>query len=105
MNTEMIGIYRIALLPRADEAAFVKHMTKVVFENPSALQLTRVTSGFKHQLLKLSGDTKQYAWMATVSLMEPHYDFAQHDQVQKQVEKFGVLCGLDVYTLVGASER
>lgn len=105
MKTDMIGIYRIALLPHADEAAFVKHMTKVVFENPHALQLTRITSAFSHQLLKLNGDLRQYAWAATVSLMGAQYDFAQFDHIQKQIEKFGVVCGLDVYTLAGSSER
>jgi hypothetical protein len=92
-------MYRIALLPRANEQAFVKHMTKVVFQNPSALQLTRITRGFQHQLLKAQGDLRQYVWQATVDLQtDAGYDFAQHSRVQESIGRFGVLVGVEAYT-------
>lgn len=95
----MTGMYRIALLPRANEQAFVKHMTNVVFKNPSALQLTRITRGFQHQLLKVQGDLQQYVWQATVDLQtDAGYDFAQLSRVQESIKRFGVLIGVDVYT-------
>src|SRR4051794_33670487 len=52
----MTGVYRIALLPTADEQAFAKHMTNVFSKNSGAMQLTRTTSGFDHHLLKIHGD-------------------------------------------------
>jgi hypothetical protein len=61
----MTGVYRIALLPTADEQAFARHMTNVVFEKSGAMQLTRITSGFDHHL-QVHGNLRQYAWQATV---------------------------------------
>ena len=95
----MTGVYRIALLPSADEQAFVKHMTDVVFKNPNALQLTRITRGFEHQLLKIQGDLRQYAWQAQVDLQtDAGYDFAQNSRVQESIKDFGVLIGIEAYT-------
>ena len=101
----MTGIYRIALLPAADEQAFVKHMTDVVFKKPGALQLTRTTSGFDHRLLKVHGELRQYAWQATVHLMTAAaYDFAQNERVQEAINKFGVLIGLETYTNIEVAQ-
>ena len=95
----MTGVYRIALLPTADEQKFVKHMTTVVFETPGALQLTRTTTGFDHRLLKINSELRQYAWQATVHLMtDAPYNFVQYERVQEAIKKFGVLIGLETYT-------
>jgi hypothetical protein len=97
----MTGVYRIALLPGAEEQAFVKHMTNVVFKNPSALQLTRITRSFEHRLLVLQGDLRQYAWLATVDLQtDAGYDFAQNSSVQESIRDFGVLIGVEAYTYI-----
>jgi hypothetical protein len=102
----MTGIYRIALLPGADERAFVKHMRDVVFKNPNALQLTRITRGFEHRLLKMHGDLRLYAWQATVDLQtDSGYDFAQNAHVQKSIQEFGVLIGVEAYTNMEGTER
>ena len=102
----MTGIYRIALLPPADEQAFAKHMTDVVFQDPDALQLTRITEGMKHQLLRIQSEFQQYAWLAEVHLLEAvPYDFAQSSKrVQESIKTFGVLVGIDVYTNIGAEQ-
>ena len=65
---KMLGICHIALLPTADEDAFVSHMSAEVFHG-SVLQLTRVTSGFGHQLLKRPSELRQYAWKVTAQLV------------------------------------
>lgn len=98
----MTGMYRIALTPGADEQAFVRHMTDVVFKAPDALQLTRITRGFEHRLLKMQGDWRQYVWQATVDLMtETGYNFAQQPRVQESIKDFGVLIGVEAYTVAG----
>ena len=95
----MTGAYRIALLPSADEQAFVRHMTDVVFNNPSALQLTRTTEQFEHQLLKISGDLRQYVWQVKVTLTtDVPYDFTQNAKVQETIMDFGVLFSVEAYT-------
>jgi hypothetical protein len=96
----MTGVYRIALLPSADEQAFIRHMTSVVFSNSSAMQLTRITSGFNHQLLKFDGNLRLYGWQATVHLVnDAGYDFAENNKrVQEAIKKFGILIGLETYT-------
>ena len=101
---EMSGVYRFALLAKADEEGFIKHMTDVVFKNPSALQLTRTTTGFTHRLLKAAGPFRQYAWHVTVDLMtDAPYDFGQNiERVQRSIEAFGVLIGVEAYTPVGS---
>ncbi len=97
----MTGMYRIALLPGADEKAFVSHMQDEVFKDPNALQSTRNTRGFQHQLLKVDGNLRQYCWQATADLQtNAGYDFAQEAQVQKWVQDFGVLIGVESYTHV-----
>jgi hypothetical protein len=102
----MTGLYHIVLLPGADEQAFVRHMTDVVFKSTSVLQLTRITSGFDHQLLKSTGDFRSFAWQATVRLVTDHgYDFLQNiERVQKSVADFGLLTRVDVYTNVEAAQ-
>ena len=99
---KMKGIYRIALLPGTDESAFVKHMTDTVFTNPSAVQLTRITRGITHQLLKGRSEFREYAWFVIVDLMTDHgYDFAQNvERMGKAIDGMAVVIGLDVYTNV-----
>src|SRR5262245_23379746 len=96
----MTCVYCIALLPAADEQAFARHMTNVVFKTTGVMQLTRTTSGFDHHLLKIGGDLRQYAWQATVRLVnDAGYNFAQNNErVQEAIKKFGVLIGLEQYT-------
>jgi hypothetical protein len=101
---KMLGIYHIALLPTADEDAFVSHMTAEVFHG-DVLQLTRVTSGFSHQLLKRPSELRQYAWKVTAQLVSGGYDFAQNvERLQASIEQFGVVIGVDAYTEMAAAE-
>ena len=100
MDNTMTGVYHIVLRPDADEQAFVKHMTDVVFEDPNALQPTRITRSFAHQLLKAQGSLPRYSWQTTVDLeTDAGYDFERNaGTVQKHVESFGLLVGIDAYT-------
>jgi hypothetical protein len=101
---KMLGAYHIALLPTADEDAFVSHMTGAVFHG-GVLQLTRVTSGFSHQLLERPGELRQYAWQVTVQLVSGGYDFAQNvERLQASIEQFGVVIGVDAYTEIATAE-
>jgi len=97
----MTGMFRIALLPSADEGAFASRMMDV-FKKADALQLTRITSGFTHTLLKKSSDVREYVWEARVELVTDHpYNFAENlERVQKSVDGFGVVSGLDIYSNV-----
>lgn len=96
----MLGVYHIALLPTADETAFVGHMTAKVFPRSDILQLTRVTSGFTHRLLKRAGQLDQFAWNVTVQLMtDAGYDFEQNvERIQASLQAFGLLIGVDTFT-------
>lgn len=101
---KMLGIYHIALLPTANEDAFVSHMTAEVFDG-GVLQLTRVTSGFSHQLLKRPGELHQYAWHVTAQLVSGGYDFAQNiERLQASIEQFGLVIGVDTYSEIAAAE-
>jgi hypothetical protein len=93
----MTGIFRIALLPNADEKKFVDHMVGSVFDT---LQLTRVTRGFAHSLLK--GEFRQYAWLVTVDLVgDGNYDFNQNrERVEQSIAGFGLLLAIEAYTNV-----
>jgi hypothetical protein len=92
----MTGIFRIALLPGADEKKFVEHMVSNVFD---ALQLTRITRGFAHSLLKPKSEFRQYAWLVTVDLVaDGNYDFNQNrERVEQGIAEFGLLIDIDVY--------
>jgi hypothetical protein len=96
----MTGMYRISLLPGADDQAFEKRMTEVVFNDGTALQLTRITQGFEHRLLRGHGLFRQYLWQVTVDLVtDKPYDFAENvEKVQAHVGSWGVVNGLEVYT-------
>lgn len=96
----MTGMYRISLLPDADDQAFEKQMTETVFSDVSALQLTRITRDFDHRLLRRRGDFREYVWHVTVDLVtDKGYDFAENiERVQAHVTNWGVVTGLDVYT-------
>ena len=112
----MVGLFRFALLPHAEPESFEAHMRDEVFDGP-ALQLTRTTSGFDHQLLlaslRRSGDDglhsphpgTQYLWQVTVNLMtDSGYDFEQNAaRVQEQVAQFAVLIGVESYTIIEGS--
>jgi hypothetical protein len=114
----MTGLFRLALHPGADVAAFEKHMTTEVFTHPNALQLTRITLGFRHTLLaaraRVPGGprsvdphpTPQYVWVARVSLQtESGYDFPENaPHVQEQVGQFATLVAVEAYTNVGPDE-
>ncbi len=97
------GMYRIALSPKADERKFVSHMVDRVFKDSAALQLTRITTGFTHTLLKEEGPFRHYAWLVVVELMtDAGYNFAENSQrVQERINDFGVLIGVSAYTNVG----
>ena len=103
---KMLGVYHIALLPAADEAAFVRHMTGKVFPSTDILQLTRITSGFSHQLLRRAGQLHQFAWNVTVQLVtDAGYDFEQNVQrIQASLHAFGLVIGVDTFTEVATDE-
>jgi hypothetical protein len=102
----MTGLFRFALLPGVEASAFEEHMTDEVFTHPNALQLTRITRGFSHQLLAATlrrpGDPElinphpglQYVWQATVDL--------QTDSVQERVAEFATLIAIESYFNVEA---
>lgn len=90
------GIYRIALLPEADEKLFVDHMVKNVF---NVLQLTRITKSFTHALLAMKSDFRQCAWIVTVDLVTDHgYNFEENNErIQTAIAEFGLLIGTETY--------
>jgi hypothetical protein len=92
----MTGMYRIALLPEADEKRFIDHMRSKVFD---VLQLTRVTRGFTHTLLKSGSDFRQYVWLAAVDLVgDGDYNFGRNrERVQEAIAEFGLLVGIDSF--------
>jgi hypothetical protein len=97
---EMMGVYRIELEDGAAEDRFVSHMKETVFQTVGALQLTRVTSGFDHELLKVDASPRQYAWFAKAHLVGDHkYDFHQWKAVQEHVKDYGKLVAIESYTL------
>lgn len=112
---KMTGLFRFALLPGADAEAFEEHMRTDVFGSPNALQLTRITSGFSHQLLvaerRSAGESTHphpgahYVWLTTVDLVtDAGYDFEENGpSVQQQVEQFAVLVAIESY--VGVNEQ
>ena len=97
ISSMMTGIFRIALLPAADEQEFVEHMVSSVFD---VLQSTRITRGFRHSLLKSESEFRQYVWLATIDLVgNGQYDFDENrERVQKAIADVGLLIGIDVYT-------
>lgn len=103
---KMVGVYHIALLPTADETAFVRHMAGEVFPSTSILQLTRITSGFSHRLLKRSGQLHQFAWNVTVQLVtDAGYDFQQNvERIQASLQAFGLVIGIDTFTELATDE-
>ena len=93
---KMTGMFRIELLAEADEKKFIDHMQGKVFE---VLQLTRVTRGFTHALLKSGGEFRQYTWLAGVDLVgDKRYNFAQNrERVQQAIAEFGLLIGIESF--------
>lgn len=103
---KMLGVYHIALLTTADEDAFISHMTEKVFGSADILQLTRITSGFSHQLIKRTGELRQFAWLVTADLVTSvGYDFEQNmERLQASLQPFGVVIGVDAYTQLAAGK-
>jgi hypothetical protein len=102
---KMVGIYHIALLPEADEAAFVTHMEGA----EGVLQLTRVTSGFEPRLLRREATTdglRGYAWHVSAQLVgDAGYSFAQNvPRLAAGIAPFGVVAGVDAYAVVAEPE-
>jgi hypothetical protein len=99
---KMTGMYYISLLPDADDEAFVKQMMEVVFNNVAVLQATRITRGFTHQLLKGRSEFREYVWQVTVDLVtDKGYNFGGNiERVQQSVADWGLVTGMDVYTIV-----
>lgn len=95
---DMTAVYRITLLDGVSGDAFIQHMREV-FAKVDALKLTRTTSGFEHRLLQAAEAPGQFAWLATVHLVNDRkYDFHQWETVQAHVKEFGRLTGIDSYT-------
>lgn len=99
----MTGIFHITLVPDADEQAFVAHMVNAVFS--SSLLATRITRSQTNALLKKHGGLRQYAWQATVDLMNdmgrPFDDFLA--AVRNSIAAYGEVTGVDTYTHVDAT--
>ena len=109
----MTGLFRFALLPDVEPESFEAHMRDEVFGG-FALQATRITHSFDHQLLlaqvRRSGDDglhsphpgTQYVWQATVNLMtDAGYDFEQNiERIQQRVGQFAVLIDVESYTII-----
>ncbi|MGH8867437.1 MAG: hypothetical protein ACRDYU_05515 [Actinomycetes bacterium] len=103
----MTGHYRFALRPDASAPAFENHLTTSVI--PEGLQLTRVTSGFRHRLLRVTDArdlsepasdrlSPQYVWEATVTLVQGGYDFDQNiARLQDRVAEYATLVGVDAH--------
>lgn len=95
-----LGLYDIALLPSADEDAFVAHMRMEGADDRGILQLTRITSGFQLRLLRRA--SRRYAWLVTAQLVtDAGYDFGQNlERLQADIADFGVVLGVDTLTEV-----
>jgi hypothetical protein len=110
----MTGLFRFALLPGVEPESFEEHRTDKVFTNPHALQLTRITRRFNHQLLSCRfrrpgnrdqidpNPGRQYVWQAMVELQtNSGYDFEENaDSVQERVAQFAVLVAVESYAHV-----
>jgi hypothetical protein len=94
-----IGQFRFALVPEADENAFLE---KTRNDFPQALTSTRITTGFEHTLMKgpVAG---QYVWQAKADLMtEAGYDFpGVASQIQETIGNEAVLIGVEIFTEIG----
>jgi hypothetical protein len=109
----MTGLFRFAVHPGVDAAAFEQHMAEL-FTEADALQLTRITTGFDHKLLAVTYRTpgspepitpvpgRQYIWKVEVNLhTDSGYDFhANAERVQERVADFATLIALEAYTNV-----
>ena len=93
---KMTGMFRIALLPEADEKKFIDHMQGKAFD---VLQATRVTRGFTHALLKSRGEFREFVWVAVVDLVgDRDYNFGRNrERVQEAIAEFGLLIGIDSF--------
>lgn len=98
------GRYRIALLKDTDPRAFEKEMLEVHFENPQIMQLTRVTRGLTHALLRREGDFPVYEWEVTVdSMNNVPYDYRQNiERAQEAIASSGLLIGVDACVKAGS---
>jgi hypothetical protein len=109
----MTGLFRFALLPDADPAAFELHLANA-FDDRAVLGATRITSAFHHQLLasrRVSGNESdnphpgpQYVWVATVDLVtSAGYAFDEKAaRVQELVAPFAVLTGIESFVEVAS---
>jgi hypothetical protein len=109
----MTGLFRLALLPGVEPETFEAQMRDEILHE-FALQATRITSDFDHQLLRADvrqrGDdadrdghlSQHYVWQATVRLMtDAGYDFERNaERVQEAVAQFAVLIGIESFTNV-----
>ena len=109
----MTGLFRLALLPGVEPEAFETQIRDEILHE-FALQATRITSDFDHQLLRAdvrqrgeddserAGLAQQYVWHVTVRLMtDAGYDFEGNaGRVQEAVAQFAVLIGIESYTNV-----
>jgi hypothetical protein len=110
----MIGMFHFALLPGADPTAFEQRMRGDVFTDPNALQLTRITERFHHDLarerVRRPGDDDfsnpgpaiHYVWIATVDLTTSSgYDFEENaPAIQERVAELAVLTAVDSFIRV-----
>jgi hypothetical protein len=95
-----VGLYHIALLPTAEEDAFINRMAELG-DGPGIFQLTRVTSGFDTLLLRRPGPLPIFAWHVTARLVTSvTYDFEENvEALQQAIAEFGVVFAVDTYTV------
>lgn len=99
MKTNSIGLYRIVLLPEAEETAFEQYMLTQVF--PDAQFFAHGRGRVTHHLLKYR--SRQYVWMINVpSMTEDGTAFAQFvSDVQDNIARFGLCVSLDTFVEIG----
>jgi hypothetical protein len=103
---KMTGMFHITLRPGVDEEVFVKQMRTAMARDANPFQLTRITTGFTHTLLKGQSKFPEYVWHATVTLMtNAGYNFEENAaRVQSAIKDMGVLTAIDVYRNIDAEE-
>jgi hypothetical protein len=107
-----IGNYRLVLHPDADPGALEAQL--VGDDTGIQLQLTRITTGMDHRLLRRTATgsqsliAREYVWQVSVQLMAENvrYDFEENlERIQDAVREHATVLGVDVFAaLVDDSE-
>lgn len=94
-----IGLYRVVLLPEAEEEAFEQYILTQVF--PEAKFFAQTTVSLTHRLLRYR--SRQYVWMINAqSAMDEAVCFNQFvSEVQDKLDSFGLCVSLEVFIEIG----